>query len=132
MAKHVRPDAAADEGAPVPLFEATPLPDGTTLLTPRDASRSLPLTREEWRVPAGSIEVRQLLLGIRRVRRYRDGALWLEHRRRGAEWNRALVLRAGGQLNVLASGDEAQLRALGALIAQRTGWRFRISQAPPP
>ncbi len=43
-----------------------------------------------------------------------------------------LVLRANGQERVMATGEADTIRALGDLLAARTGWRLRVSHSPSP
>jgi hypothetical protein len=112
-------------------WQVTLMPDGSTRLTPAARARWRLLIREEWRVRRGQLERRWSCLGLRRVRRFTEATLWLEHGRHGKALGRALVVRAARERCVVAIGDEAQLRALGALMAERAGWRFRVSQAAP-
>lgn len=83
------------------------------------------LGREEWLVFPNCLQVRRTLLGNRWLWRYPDGALTLAMRTdsEGDEHWR-LLLEARGKVRVLDTGDPAQLRALGRLLAERTGWDF--------
>jgi hypothetical protein len=89
------------------------------------------LGREEWLVFPNSFQVRRRLLGYQRATRHTDGSLALTMRtdRNGDEsWR--LLLEAGGKVRVLDTGDPAGLRALGRLLAERTGWPFDEAGGP--
>jgi hypothetical protein len=81
------------------------------------------LGREEWLAFPNCLQIRRSLLGNRWGWRFADGALTLAMKTDSdgdATWR--LLLEAGGKVRVLDTGDPGQLRALGRLLAERTGW----------
>jgi hypothetical protein len=108
------------------------LPDGSTrvVLSASQAPGRLPVTRHEWRLRPGSLEVQTRRIGLTRTRRYTDGLLWQQPWRDQDVARQGLVLQTGRQSTVLAVGEETQIRSLGELIASRTGWRLRVSREP--
>jgi hypothetical protein len=123
---------AEDRSPALAGWQLSRLADGSTRLTTVGRAWWRGLIREEWRIRRGQIERRRIGLGGRRVQRFTGGALWLEHRRRGAAVERALVVRAGRGAGTVAAGEESELRALGVLMAERAGWRYRVSNTAPP
>jgi hypothetical protein len=84
------------------------------------------LGREEWRISPNLLEVRRAIPGRSWARRYTDAALLLDltvDSDGDESWR--LVLEGAGLKRALDSGDPAKLRALGALIAEQTGWPLR-------
>jgi hypothetical protein len=82
--------------------------------------------REEWRVSRGLLEVHRAIPGRSWVRRYTDGTLLLDltvDSDGDESWR--LVLEGTGRKWSLDGGDLAKLRALGAMIAEQTGWPLR-------
>jgi hypothetical protein len=86
--------------------------------------------REEWRLGAGQLEIRRLILGREWSRTYADGMLVLTVQTDSDgddTWR--LMLEAPGTEDRLAGGDPAALRALGVFLSERTGWTFRDREA---
>src|SRR5438094_7891382 len=104
-----------DRSAPPAGWQVTTLADGSTRLTLAGRARWRMRFRQEWHVQRGQIERWRTWLGVRRVKRFMGGALWLEYRRRGGAVGRALVVRAGRDVCTIAVDDEGPLRAVGVL-----------------
>jgi hypothetical protein len=90
----------------------------------------LALGKEEWCARDNSLEVRRALFYHRWVRRYTGGTLvvkikGLHGQKPGAMW--ALVVVAPGVRRTLAGGYAKELRTIGAILSERTGWPLRSS-----
>jgi len=84
------------------------------------------VARQEWRVGAGYLQTRERLFQRATRHTCSEGVLVLSLPRDGEGdpvWR--LVLEMPGSLVGLDRGDPADLRALGLLLAERTGWPFR-------
>jgi uncharacterized membrane protein len=88
--------------------------------------------REEWRLSRDRVEVHRAIPGRSWIRCYTDATLLLDMTvdSDGDEsWR--LMLEGSGQHRkwTIDTGDPAKLRALGALLAEHTGWPLREREA---
>jgi hypothetical protein len=108
--------------------------------------------REEWRVGADLLEVRQVLLGLRKVRRFRGASLRLVNSasstsprarrlyraaragggssRAGGSWWGLWVIDESGKRCLYSTSRGAsrpeEVRALGEFLSERTGWALLV------
>lgn len=86
--------------------------------------------REEWRADRGRLLLIRRLRGRERVQHLTHGALALEATTSGTSTTWSLVVRADGERHTLGTtlrnGKLSDLKDLGALLAQHTGWPLHI------